>query len=168
MSIFGRKAMNMWKKIKPYVISILIALGVGGLSSFLTRSNMSIYEDIIKPPLAPPMLLFPIVWGILFVLMGISSAIVYTRKDDLKEETSSALKTYALNLIVNFFWTIIFFNMQAFLFAFIWLVILWIIILIMILKFKKISPIAAYLQIPYLVWVTFAGYLTLAIFILNR
>ena len=157
----------MWKKIKPYVISILIALGVGGLSSFLTRSNMSIYEDIIKPPLAPPMLLFPIVWGILFVLMGISSAIVYTRKDDLNEETSSALKTYALNLIVNFFWTIIFFNMQAFLFAFIWLLILWIIILIMILKFKKISPIAAYLQIPYLVWVTFAGYLTLAIFILN-
>ncbi len=158
----------MWKKIKPYVISILIALGVGGLSSFLTRSNMSIYEDIIKPPLAPPMLLFPIVWGILFVLMGIGSAIVYTRKDDLNEEVSSALKTYALNLIVNFFWSIIFFNMQAFLFAFIWLVILWIIILIMILKFKKISPIAAYLQIPYLVWVTFAGYLTLAIFILNR
>lgn len=158
----------MWKKIKPYVFSIAIALGVGGLSSLLTKDNMQIYEQINKPALAPPMILFPIVWGILFVLMGISSAIVYEKRETDKEASQEALKVYALQLAVNFFWTIIFFNMQAYLFAFIWLIVLWVLIILMINKFKKISPTAAYLQIPYLLWVTFAGYLTLMIYLLNK
>ena len=158
----------MWKKIKPYVFSIAIALGVGGLSSLLTKDNMQIYEQINKPALAPPMILFPIVWGILFVLMGISSAIVYEKRETDKEASQEALKVYALQLAVNFFWTIIFFNMQAYLFAFIWLIVLWVLIILMIIKFKKISPTAAYLQIPYLLWVTFAGYLTLMIYLLNK
>lgn len=158
----------MWKKIKPYVFGIAIALGVGGLSSLLTKDNMQIYEQINKPALAPPMILFPIVWGILFVLMGISSAIVYEKRETDKEASQEALKVYALQLAVNFFWTIIFFNMQAYLFAFIWLIVLWVLIILMIIKFKKISPTAAYLQIPYLLWVTFAGYLTLMIYLLNK
>ena len=158
----------MWKKIKPYVFGIAIALGVGGLSSLLTKDNMQIYEQINKPALAPPMILFPIVWGILFVLMGISSAIVYEKRETDKEAAQEALKVYALQLAVNFFWTIIFFNMQAYLFAFIWLIVLWVLIILMIIKFKKISPTAAYLQIPYLLWVTFAGYLTLMIYLLNK
>lgn len=158
----------MWKKIKPYVFGIAIALGVGGLSSLLTKDNMQIYEQINKPALAPPMILFPIVWGILFVLMGISSAIVYEKRETDKEASQEALKVYALQLAVNFFWTIIFFNMQAYLFAFIWLIVLWVLIVLMIIKFKKISPTAAYLQIPYLLWVTFAGYLTLMIYLLNK
>ena len=158
----------MWKKIKPYVFGIAIALGVGGLSSLLTQDNMQIYEQINKPALAPPMILFPIVWGILFVLMGISSAIVYEKRETDKEASQEALKVYALQLAVNFFWTIIFFNMQAYLFAFIWLIVLWVLIILMIIKFKKISPTAAYLQIPYLLWVTFAGYLTLMIYLLNK
>lgn len=158
----------MWKKIKPYVISIAIALAVGGLSALLTKNNMEVYDTINRPALAPPMWLFPVVWSILFILMGISSALVWVNRDENREDAFSALRVYGLQLVVNFFWTIIFFNMQAYLFAFIWLILLWVLIIIMIVQFRKISPLAAYLQIPYLLWVTFAGYLTLMIYLLNR
>lgn len=157
----------MWQKIKPYVISILIALAVGGLSALLTRGNMNIYDRIVQPPLAPPMWLFPVVWGILYVLMGIGSALVYQNRLSNPEETREALFVYGLQLAINFFWSIIFFNLQAYWFAFFWLLFLWILILQMIRKFYAVSPMAAYLQIPYLLWVTFAGYLTLAIAVLN-
>lgn len=155
------------KKIKPYIISILIALGLGGLSAFFTRNNMDLYSDIIRPPLSPPSVLFPIVWTILFILMGISAAIIYTNETAPEYQKKSALYTYALSLIINFFWSIIFFNWRSFLFAFVWLILLLYLIIKAIIKYKKIEPIAAYLQIPYTLWVTFAGYLTLAIFILN-
>lgn len=158
----------MWNKIKPYVISILIALGTGGLSAFFTRNNMNVFDNIVKPPLTPPMWLFPIVWGILFILMGIGAALIFVNREDNKEAARDALFFYGLQLIVNFFWSLIFFNMQSYLFAFIWLLLLHILIVIMIIKFRKISPLAAYLQLPYLAWVSFAGYLNFAIFILNR
>lgn len=158
----------MWKRLKPYIISILIALGTGGLSAFLTKNSMEVYKNINQPPLAPPMILFPIVWFILFILMGISSAIIYTQRSTNPREALSGLIIYGLQLIVNFFWSIIFFNMQAYLFAFIWLLLLWVLIIMMILQFRKISHLAAYLQIPYLLWVTFAGYLNIMIFLLNR
>ena len=158
----------MWKKIKPYVISIAIALAVGGLSALLTKNNMEVYNTINRPALSPPMWVFPVVWGILFVLRGISSALVWVNREQDIETASSALRIYGLQLIVNFFWSIIFFNMQAYLFAFIWLLLLLALIIIMILQFRKISPLAAYLQIPYLLWVTFAGYLTFMIYLLNR
>ena len=158
----------MWKKIKPYVISIAIALAVGGLSTLLTKNNMQVYDTINRPALAPPMWLFPVVWSILFILMGIRSALVWVNREKDVETASSALRIYGLQLIVNFFWSIIFFNMQAYLFAFIWLLLLLALIIIMIVQFRKISPLAAYLQIPYLLWVTFAGYLTFMIYLLNR
>lgn len=157
----------MWQKIKPYIISVLIALAVGALSSFLTKDNMGIYDYINRPPLSPPMSLFPVVWSILFILMGISSAIVWIKRDDNRDEATCALRIYGLQLIVNFLWTIIFFNMQAYLFAFIWLLLLLVLIIIMIIQFKKISPLAAYLQIPYALWVAFAGYLTFMTYLLN-
>lgn len=156
----------MWKKVKPYVISIAIALGVGGLSAFLTRKSMDVYMTIKQPLLAPPPIWFPIVWSILFVLMGVGSALVYKKEKSTK--SGEALRIYSFQLIVNFFWSIIFFNLRAYFFAFVWLVLLWCLVVWMILKFKKISFAAAYLQIPYLVWITFAGYLNLMIFILNR
>ena len=155
----------MWQKIKPYVISIAIALAVGGLSAVFTSGNMNIYDTLNRPPLSPPMWLFPVVWSILFILMGVSSAMVYVKKDET--DVSGALKVYALQLIVNFFWSIIFFNMRAYLFAVVWLALLWILILIMIISFRKIKPLAGYLQIPYLVWVSFALYLTIMIYLLN-
>lgn len=158
----------MWKKIKPYVISIAIALAVGGLSAWLTRSGMDVYNSgVTKPPLSPPMILFPIVWSILYILMGIGSAMVFVQRGENKEAAASALWVYAFQLAVNFFWSIIFFNMQAYLFAFIWILLLWLLIIVMIVKFRKISPVAAYLQIPYLLWVTFAAYLTFMVYMLN-
>lgn len=154
----------MWKKIKPYLISIGIALGVGALSALFTMGNMNTYEQINRPPLSPPGVVFPIVWTILFTLMGISSAIIYTSDSAYKQD---ALKVYIYQLIVNFFWSIIFFNFQAYLFSFLWLLLLLVLIAVMIWKFYKISPLAAYLQIPYFLWVCFAGYLNLMIYILN-
>lgn len=154
----------MWKKYKSYIISILIALAVGGLSSWLTRGNMNIYDEINIPPLSPPMWVFPVVWSILYILMGISSATVYNSIDSRK---GSALRIYALQLIVNFFWSLIFFNMRAFGFASIWLVLLIALVLTMTVMFLKINKKAAYLQIPYIVWLLFALYLTIGVFILN-
>lgn len=158
----------MWKKIKPYVISVLIALGTGGLAALLTRNNMDVYAELVRPALSPPGILFPIVWTILYTLMGISSARVYIKGKEEGGAWENALWIYAIQLAVNFLWTIIFFNLQAYLLAFIWILILWVLIIIMIRKFYKIDPLAAWLQVPYLLWVTFATYLTFMIYILNR
>ena len=147
------------QKAKPYIISVLIALAVGGLSALLTMGNMDIYDQIIKPSFAPPGIVFPIVWAILYVLMGISSARIYIKGGNLFY--------YTIQLILNFFWSIIFFNLNAFLLAFVWLVILWIFILLMIVSFFRTDKLAAYLHIPYLLWVTFAGWLTLMVYMLN-
>ena len=153
---------------KSYFISILIALSVGGLSAFITRDGMSIYEDIVSPPLSPPSILFPIVWTILFVLMGISSSIVFNSKGAPASSRFQGLFTYGISLAVNFFWSIIFFNMRMYFLAFVWLVLLWVLILKTIIEYWEINKIAAYLQIPYLIWVTFAGYLNIAIWFLNK
>ncbi len=154
-------------KFRVYLIGILIPLAVGGLSALLTRGNMMLYSDIVQPPLAPPPILFPIVWTILYILMGIGSARVYLKKEAMPREVTNALKIYALQLGFNFFWSLIFFNLRAFLFAFIWLIALWGLIIVMLFKFYKIDKPAAIINIPYLLWVTFAAYLNLAIFILN-
>ena len=155
----------MLKKWLPYIISIAIALGVGGLGAVLTMNSMDIYATLNQPALSPPGFLFPIVWTILYTLMGISAAIIYKSDDPGRTQ---ALKIYAFQLIVNFLWTIIFFNLRQFLFAFIWLVLLDILVVIMISKFHKISPLAAWIQVPYLLWILFATYLNLGIYLLNR
>ncbi|MDF2845595.1 MAG: TspO and like protein [Herbinix sp.] len=115
-------------KWKELLISIAISLGVGALSGFLTRNSMSIYQELIKPPLSPPGWLFPVVWTILYVLMGISAYLIYT--SDSKEK-DQALLIYALQLIVNFCWSLVFFNQQNYLLAFTILVALWVLIILM-------------------------------------
>lgn len=157
----------MWAKFMPYVISIVIALGVGSLAACLVRGNIRLYAVLNKPPLAPPALLFPIVWTVLYILMGIGSTRIYLQRSAYPYEVLDALLSYALQLILNFFWPIIFFNMLTFLFAFIWLVVLWCAIIKMIFKFSRLDTAAAYLQIPYLLWVTFAGYLNFMIYLMN-
>ena len=97
----------MKNKIKPYITSILIALGVGALSALFTRENMDLYSTVISPPLAPPALLFPVVWTILYILMGISAAIIYTADNASIPDKKSALYVYAFSLIFNFFWCIV-------------------------------------------------------------
>lgn len=156
----------MFKKILSYAIGIIIPVAVGGLAALLTRNNMNIYQDIVTPAFTPPAILFPIVWSILYVLMGIGSILVY-HSDAEKKDKIQALILYGAQLIVNFFWSIFFFNERLFLFAFVWLILLWILIVAMIVKFAKINKASAWLQLPYLLWVTFAGYLNLAIYLLN-
>ena len=155
------------KKIKPYVISVLIALITGTLSAILTKGSMSLYEEIITPPIAPPSILFPIVWTVLYVLMGIGAAMICTDKAAPAQKKEKALRVYALSLFVNFTWSLIFFNLRAFFFAFLWLALLFALIVATIVRYSKINKTAAYLQLPYLLWVAFAGYLTLAIYLLN-
>jgi len=154
-------------KTKIYIFSILIPLAVGGLASLLTSENMMLYDEIIMPPLAPPAILFPIVWSVLYVLMGIGSARILIYGKNMGSKTSDAFAVYVVQLIVNFAWSLIFFNFRAFLGAFIWLCFLWILIFVMLIRFSKVDKIAAYINIPYLIWVTFAGYLNLMIYVLN-
>lgn len=145
---------------------MLIPLLIGGLSALISGNAMSSFDNINKPPLSPPGILFPIVWSILYTLMGISSYLIYT-SDSTSGEISRALKIYLLQLVINFFWSIFFFNFGWYLFSFIWLLLLWVLIVVMILKFYPISKKAALLQIPYLLWVSFAGYLTFGIYLMN-
>lgn len=146
------------------VISILIPLAIGSLSTVISK-NRSMYFSINKPALSPPAFIFPVVWTILYVFMGISSYIIYESKSPDK---SNALRTYAVQLFFNFFWSIIFFGLSQYLFAFLWLLALIILIAVMIYQFYQISPAAAYLQIPYIVWCIFAAYLNFMIYIMNK
>lgn len=127
---------------------------------------MQEYGMVTKPPLSPPAILFPIVWTILYVLMGVGSYLVLT-SDGSKEEIKSALSVYVWQLLVNFLWPTFFFNFGWYLFSFFWLVLLWILVLIMLIRFYRVSKVAAYINIPYLVWLTFAGYLNLGVYFLN-
>lgn len=154
--------------IKIFAIAIAIPLALGGLSAFLTRGNMQIYSEVQTPPLSPPAILFPVVWTLLYILMGVSSAIIWAnRKKDLNT-AQTALAVYAWSLAFNFVWSILFFNFRLFGFSLLWLIVLWLLIVWTILLYRKISPLAAYLQIPYAVWVAFAGYLNVGIWWMNR
>ena len=150
-----------WKNL---ITAVAIPLAVGGLSAWITKDGMKAFETVNQPPLTPPMWLFPVVWSILFVLMGIASYLVVMQKG----EDTKALTLYAVQLIFNFFWSIWFFNLGWYLFAFLWLVALWILILATTVAFYRISKPAAWLMLPYLVWVAFAGYLNLGVWWLNR
>lgn len=143
-------------------IFILFPLAAGSLSSVLS-GNMA-NQTYSQPDIAPSASLFPIVWTILYVLMGVSSYMIYNSNSSKKE---SALRTYALQLFFNFCWSIVFFRFSWYLFSFVWLLILIVLICMMIYQFYQIKPLAAYLQIPYLLWCTFAAYLNYQIFILN-
>ena len=145
------------------IISILIPLTVGTMSA-LFSGNMSSYSILNKPAFSPPGFIFPVVWTILYILMGASSYIVYFSNSSNK---SKALLLYCIQLFFNFCWSIIFFGLDLFLFAFIWLIALIFIIIIMIREFYAVTPLAAYLQIPYLIWCIFAAYLNLFLFIMN-
>lgn len=153
-------------KWKPLLVSLAVPLAVGGLSALLTRDSMKDYALLRQPPLSPPMWVFPVVWGILFVLMGLASYLVYTAEGD-RGEKRSALWVYGVQLLVNFAWPIFFFNLRWWLFAFFWLLLLWGMILGTILRFSRVRPWAGRLLFPYLAWVTFAGYLNLGVYLLN-
>lgn len=158
--------------VSKLIIAIIISLLVGGLSAFLTKDAMMVFDNIKKPPLAPPGILFPIVWSILYILMGCASYLIQNidvTKLNAEQVTlrKNVLIVYVVQLIFNFFWSIIFFKFSMYKFAFVWLVVLWILIFVFIKKALKVNKVAAYLMFPYLLWVTFAGYLNIMIAVLN-
>lgn len=152
-------------KTENLLISIMIPLALGQLASLLTKNSGMVYSMFQKPASSPPAILFPIVWTLLYILMGISSYLIYVSGD---KASKSALTWYALQLFMNFTWSLIFFGLQNYLLAFIWLLILIVVIVIMIKKFYAISPLAALLQVPYLLWSLYAAYLNFAIYTMNR
>ena len=151
-----------WKKL---FVCIAIPLAVGGISAVISRGGISAFENVIKPPLTPPAWLFPLCWTILYVLMGVASYLVAVSDEILR---GNALLFYGVQLILNFVWPLIFFELSLYLLAFVWLVILWAIILVTMLKFYKTTERAGDLMLPYILWVTFAGYLNFGVFLLNK
>lgn len=151
-------------KLKSLLFNTILSVGVGLLSALLTGNSMQLYGDINRPALAPPAWLFPVVWSMLYVLMGVSAYIIGESSSPAK---TSALRTYYLQLAVNFVWPFLFFVFGQYWFSFVWLLVLWALVFVMIIQFYKINKTAAYLQIPYLLWLTFAAYLNFSIAVLN-
>ena len=151
---------------KALLVCLAIPLAVGGLSAFLTKDVMTTYQSLNQPPLSPPGWLFPIVWTVLFILMGIASYLVLTSQKPTTE-IKSALTYYGVQLAVNFVWPILFFTMGRYLLSFFWLILLWVLILYVLILFCRIRKSAGLLLVPYLLWVTFAGYLNLSVYLLN-
>ena len=150
-------------KIKIYVVSILIPILIGGVVGLITSNSID-YNNLRQPFLSPPSIVFPIVWSILYTLMGISYGIL--KSNSLTDSKVNTI--YYLQLFVNALWSIFFFTLKWRLFAFIWLLLLVILIIIMIIKFYQKNKVAALLQIPYLIWALFATYLNLFTYLLNR
>ena len=155
--------MMVKQKWKTYAFWILLSTAVGGLAGLLTRTGVEDFNaTVTQPPLSPPRIVFPIVWGILYALMGISAARISLT------ESRRGLNLFVAQLIINFFWSLLFFNAAAYGFAAIWLLLLWVLVLLMILAFRQSDPLAAWLQVPYLLWLTFAAYLNIGVWYLNR
>ena len=152
---------------KPLIVSIAIPLAVGGLSSLLTMGSMKAFAQLRQPPLSPPGWLFPVVWSVLYVLMGISAYLVYTART-APQIRFSALIAYGIMLIFNFVWPLLFFRLGMRLVAFIWLILLLGLVLLTASLFYQVRKIAGLLYIPYLAWMVFAGYLNFGVYWLNR
>lgn len=158
--------MTVKRKHKTYLLWILLTEAIGALSGFLSREGMKIYmATVTKPPLSPPGWVFPVVWGILYALLGIGVAMVHGSPPS--RQRSRGLNFYIAQMVVNFFWSLIFFNAQAFGFAFFWLLLLLVLVVGMVLSFRQARPLAANLQIPYLLWLVFAAYLNIGVWMLN-
>ncbi len=152
------------RKFLTYIIFILIALAFGGLSAIFTYRGMPAFDAAAKPALTPAKPVFPIVWTVLYILLGIGMARVWITGS---RERSDALLIFIVQLIINFFWSVWFFGLQTYLFAFIWLLLLIIAILIMIYAFYRIDHAAALMQVSYLLWCIFAAYLNFGVWQLN-
>lgn len=151
----------------PYAVFILIAEAVGALAGWLTKDGMELYKTAIdKPPLSPPAIVFPIVWIILYALMGVGAARIYLTPPSVQRR--KALTLFFVQLGFNFVWSLLFFGLEAFGFAFVWLAALWALIVWMATVFYELDRLAGYLQLPYIVWVLFAGYLNYGVWLLNH
>ena len=152
-----------WKRLIP---SLLLPLAVGGLSALLTKDAMGSFDAMAQPPLSPPAWLFPVVWTLLYLLMGLSLYLVL--EAPRTADTATALGFFAAQLAFNFLWSILFFNLGWYLIAFFWLLAMLLLILATLTQFWHIRPAAGALLIPYALWVAFAGYLNLGVYLLNK
>lgn len=151
---------------KTYAFWIVITEAIGALSALLIQDSLEIYKfSVVQPPLSPPAIVFPIVWTILYGVMGFSAARI--RLMPPSKEQKAGINLYIIQLTVNFFWSLIFFNARAYGFSFLWLVLLWILLLFMIREFYKTDRLAALLQLPYQLWLSFALYLNAGVWYLN-
>ena len=155
------------KKSWVYLLFCLGTLGAGMGAGLLTRNGMETYGQLNQPPLSPPGVVFPIVWAVLYLLMGVSAARVYLAPGPLAAR-KRGLRLWGVQLAVNLGWSFLFFAGGLYLAAFLWLILLWGLILGMIRAFWQVDCPAAWLQLPYLGWVTFAGYLNAGVWLLNR
>lgn len=151
-------------RIFALLAAIMIPLLVGGFSAFLTADGMQIYGTMNLPPLAPPGWVFPIAWGILYILMGVASYLVYT-SDAAPERKRKALWFYCAQLAMNLFWCTLFFTYGQYLISLIWLLVMWVLILICALRFYRIHKAAGLLMGVLFLWTTFAAYLNLACYV---
>ena len=156
-----------WRELVAPAVGAAISVLVGLLSAFLTRKNMDLESYATLPPLAPPMWLFPVVWTILYILMGVGAGFIYNRRETDEGAVRSALMTFLFQLFINFIWSIVFFNLKSVLLALVLLAVLIAAVVRMTVQFWRIDPLAGKLQIPYIVWLAVAFYLNLAILILN-
>lgn len=152
-------------KWKPFLVCLLLPLALGAVVSVITMNSMDAFASLAKPPLSPPGWLFPVVWTILYLMMGYASYRIFISGDPARRD---ALRLYGVQLFLNLVWPILFFSFGWYGFSFAWLMALWITVLLTLLRFRAIDPAAGYLLIPYLVWLTFAAYLNLGVFLLNR
>ena len=149
-------------KVLEFIKSILIPVVIGGIVGFLI-SNFIDYNIINKPPLSPPSIVFPIIWTILYILMGTSYGILKT-KELIDDETNMIYYTQSL---VNVTWPIVFFVFKWRFVSILWIILLLILVVYMTIKFYRKSKIAGLFQIPYILWTIFATYLTIGVYILN-
>lgn len=154
--------------LKKLIISLLIPLAVGGLSVLITGGDMKLYGDVVKPPLSPPFIVFPIVWSALYILMGISFYLVWINKNAAYEEKKNAFIIYFASLFLNFIWSPVFFSLRQYLLAVVLLAALLITVIITAVKYHRINKWAGLLQIPYIIWLVIAGYLNIGIYLLNK
>lgn len=156
----------MKNKWKIYAFWIALSEVVGIIAGLLIRNGVEIYGlTVNKPPLSPPDWLFPVVWTILYALMGISAARVWLAEDS--REKSRSISLFIAQLAVNFFWPLFFFNLQAYGFALLWLILLWVLVFLLIFNTRRVDMLASWLLIPYLIWLTFAIYLNFGVYLLN-
>lgn len=156
----------MKRKWKTLLLCLAIPLAVGGAAALLTGGGMQQYAQVRQPPFSPPGWLFPVVWTVLYLLMGYASYRVLTSHGDEKQ-IRSALSLYGAQLAINFLWPLVFFGLQQYLAAFIVLLVLWVLIFLTIRAFADLDETAGDLLLPYILWVTFAGYLNVGVYLLN-
>ena len=153
-------------KALKFIFFPLLALGTGAFAGYLTSDSLeTVYSTLDKSVFTPPGWVFPIVWTALYLLMGLGMAMVASKG---QPKTARSVFWWCLQLALNFGWSLLFFNLQCFGLAFVWLMVLWGLILWMILSFRRTDPLAAWLQVPYFLWVTFAAYLNFGVWLLNR